>query len=118
MVNNIDSIEDLEIEVDVPIEAFENVDLELPNEFSVEMFANEVLENVVGYHKSETARKAASHQGNLEQAEQFSKQAQICKSAVALIQYEYPETKVIYKQLAKLRANQVKANRQNLMQQE
>ena len=46
MVNNIDSIEDLEIEVDVPIEALEDVDMELPKDFADEMFAEEVLATV------------------------------------------------------------------------
>ena len=117
MVNNIDSLEDLEIEVDVPIEALEAVDLELPQEYSDEVFAQEVLDNVVGYHKSEAARKAARHQGEHDQAEQLNKQSQICKAAAALIQHEHPATKVIYKQLASIRAAQVKASRKTLMEQ-
>tara|TARA_R110000824_G_scaffold11293_2_gene49308 strand:- start:1310 stop:1660 length:351 start_codon:yes stop_codon:yes gene_type:complete len=116
MVNSIDSIEDLEIEVDVPIEALEDVDLDLPDDFTDEMFAQEVLDNVVGYHRSETARKAAKHQGEDEQVEQFRKQAQICKAAAALIQYEHPNTKVIYKQIASIRATQIRANRDSLME--
>ena len=111
MVNNISSIEDLDIEVDVPVEALETVDLELPSEY-----ADEVLDNIIGYHKSTTARKAALNQGNTEQAEQFGKQALICKAAAALIQHEHPNTKVIYKQIAVLQANRVKETRASLME--
>ena len=48
MVNNISSIEDLDIEVDVPVEALETVDLELPSEYADEVFAQEVLDNIIG----------------------------------------------------------------------
>lgn len=116
MVNNISSIEDLDIEVDVPVEALETVDLELPSEYADEVFAQEVLDNIIGYHKSTTARKAALNQGNTEQAEQFGKQALICKAAAALIQHEHPNTKVIYKQIAVLQANRVKETRASLME--
>lgn len=116
MVNNIDSIEDLEIEVDVPIEALEDVDMELPKDFADEMFAEEVLSNVIAFHKTEAARKAAKHQGDHDRAELLNKQAQICKSAAALIQYEHPETKIIYKELASIRASQVKTNRQSILE--
>lgn len=116
MVNNISSIEDLDIEVDVPVEAFESVDLDIPTEYADEIFAQEVLDNIVSYHKSTTARKAALNQGNTEQAEQFGKQAQICKAAAALIQYEHPNTKKIYKEIAVLQANKVKEARAALME--
>jgi hypothetical protein len=100
---------------DVPIEALESVDLELPLEYEDELFAGELLENLAGYHKSELARRAARHQGDSASAEKLARQAAVCRTAAALIQHEHPATRLLYRDIAVAKATQAKRARAELL---
>ena len=96
---------------DIPIEALDNVELDLPSEYEDEIFATSLLQAIVNYHTCETERKALRHQGEHAKAEAMGKQAAIYRSQAALIQYEHPNTKTLYKELADFRARKLKAER-------
>jgi len=96
---------------DIPIGALDNVDLSLPSEYEDEVFANSLLNAITQYHSCEAERRALRHQGEHVKAEQLGKQAAIYRSQAALIQYEHPNTKSLYKELAELRVMETKKNR-------
>ena len=98
------------------IAALENIDDSLPKDYQDEMFAVEVLENLAAYHKSEAARRAARHQGEHDSATKLAKQAAVCRTAAALIQYEHPNTVALYKVLAEVKVMETRQRRQALLE--
>ncbi len=92
------------IEALVPIEALEAVDLSLPEDYEEAIMAEELLGWITSYHKAVVAGKAARHQEQHAQAENYSKQTLLAKAAAALIQHNYPNAKRISDELARIRA--------------
>ncbi len=99
---NEDELEDKEL--DISIDALESVELDLPEEYLDEVFAMQLLTVITGYHTCVAERRAFRHQGKGSEAEKMSTQAAIYRAQAALIQYEHPNTKVLYKELADARA--------------
>lgn len=116
--NGVDPEQEESIEETFPIEALEKLDDSLPKEYEDEILASELLDNLSVYHRSEKARKAARHQGDHKKAEELGKQAAICRTAAALIQYEHPGTIPIYKELARAKAIQSRKSREGLLEDE
>ena len=105
MVEQVEEIlSDLDLD-SIPIEALDNVDLSLPDEYEDEIFAAQLLNAVTNYHTTEAERKAMRHQGEHQKAETLAKQAAVYRSMAALIQHEHPNTKTLYKQIAQQRAD-------------
>lgn len=96
---------------DIPVGALEDVDLSLPSEYQDEVFANQLLNAITQYHSAEAERRAFRHQGDHPKAENMGKMAAIYRSLAAVIQYEHPNTKTLYKELAELRVVETKRNR-------
>lgn len=90
---------------DIPIDALNGVDMELPDDYQDEIFAVHLLGVITQYHTAEAERRALRHQGEHVKAETIGKMAATYRAQAALIQYEHPATKEIYRTLA---ANQVK----------
>ena len=88
---------------DIPVDALDNVDLSLPSEYEDEVFATQLLTAITQYHACETDRRSLRHQGEHQKAEAVGKQAAVYRSLAALIQYEHPNTKDLYKELARVR---------------
>jgi len=104
-------------EVFVPPEALETVDEvlgTLPEEYKDEIFATDLLDFIGGYHKMVLQRKAARHQEDHKRAEELSKNVAFFRSCAALIQYEHPNTKSLYQELARLQVMRMRKNRQAL----
>ena len=106
------AVDDLEmLQEDIPISALENVDLSLPPEYEDEVFAAQLLSTITQYHSCEAERRSLRHQGEHTKAENVGKQAAVYRSLAALIQYEHPNTKAIYKDLAKLKVTETQKAR-------
>jgi len=100
---------------DIPVNALDDVDLFLPSEYQDEVFANLLLNAITQYHSCETERRSLRHQGEHAKAEQLGKQAAVYRSQAALIQYEHPKTKELYKELAELKVMETKRNRDRVI---
>ena len=99
---------------DILPEAIDTVDLSLPDAYEAEILAAEVLDHISNYRRLEASRRAARHQNQHDKATNFERDAAFSRNAAALIQYEHPSTKVLYKELAEARAKQLRLNRKAL----
>jgi hypothetical protein len=115
-IEDLESLTEEEKDALVFAEALETVDLDLPHDYEIEILAADLLDNISAYRKSEIARRAARQQGDHPTAEKLSKQAATCRSAAALIQHEYPDTKALYKELANIRVLQFRKNRSSFLE--
>lgn len=88
----------------MPVEAWENVDLDLPGAYLDEIMAVKLVDVIHAYHLTEVERKSLRHQGQDAKAEEMGKQVGLLRDMAAFIQYTYPNTKTMYKQYATIRA--------------
>lgn len=100
---------------EIPVEALEDVDLTLPLEFRLDIFAMELLEHLSSYQRLAVAVKAARHQENHPRAEEVSRQMAYSRMMAALIQHEYPGAKAVADQIAQIRAKQAAEQRTALL---
>ncbi len=94
------------------------IDLSLPDEFLLEVVANQLLENLANYHTALRAAKAGRQAGEHKRAEEMWKQTQVFRLTVAFIEAEFPKAKALADELAKARARQTRDNRARLMETE
>lgn len=96
---------------DVPVSALESVVLDLPDQYTDEIFASQLLGIITNYHTAEVERRSLRHQGENAKAEQVGKQVAVLRTQAALIQHEHPETVELYQQLASLKVVETRRNR-------
>lgn len=89
----------------------DDVDLELPDAFNLEIMATELLEHLASYAKAGTALKAARNSGDHPQAEKMYKLMAYSKVSAAIIQSGYPGAKGVADEIARFRAKDVKSRR-------
>ena len=99
---------------DIPVGALEQVDLDLPDDYKDEIYAQQLLESITQYHTYTVQYRALRNQGDHTKAEQASKLAATFRAQAALIQYEHPNTVLLYKELAHLRVLQTQSERSKL----
>jgi len=96
---------------EIPVAALENVVLELPDDYQDEIYATQLLEAITQYHTFTVQYRALRNQGDHSKADQAAKIAATCRAQAALIQYEHPNTILLYKKLANLRALETRGKR-------
>ena len=106
----IDAVEDSP-ELDIPPEALDYVVDDLPSDYMDEIMAIEVLSHISNYHALSRIAKASRHGGDNAKATDTFKAAATERNAAALIQYEFPNTKIIYKELAEQKTRATKMQR-------
>jgi selenocysteine lyase/cysteine desulfurase len=103
-------------EPDIPIEALESVDLGLPTVYLDEVMASKLLDVITSYHQITVDLKASRHQGDHSTAEVAAKAQAQARNSAALIQYEHPNTLVLYPELARAKALVVKEGRKSALE--
>ena len=98
-------------EFDIPATMLDNVDLTLPDDYSDEIYAQQLLDSITQYHTYKVQYRSLWNQGDNIKAEIASKLAAICRAQAALIQSEHPNTIKLYKILADFKAAQIRRNR-------
>ncbi len=95
----------------IPMEALEKVDLDLPVGWQDEIFASQLLDTITSYHAYQAQLRSARHQGDSGMIDKLSKQVAFCRNLAALIQHEHPSTVVLYKELAVAKASELSETR-------
>ena len=80
---------------EIPVEALESVDLDVPGAFLDEIMAAEMMGLLSEYHKTVNGASAARHVGDHQRAEALTKQEAFLRAAIARIQHFYPNAKGI-----------------------
>ena len=73
--------------------------------------ATELLQYLTSYHALTSSYRAARHQGDSAKAESMFQGRTYARNAAALIQHDYPNTKVIADELARSRVSDVRRQR-------
>ncbi len=89
----------------------DEVDLDLPEGFTMEIMATELLEHLAQYSKAAIALKSARNSGDHPQAEKMYKLMSYSRVSAAIIQSGYPGAKAVADDIANFRAKDVKAKR-------
>lgn len=88
-----------EVEAAELAKLLEGVDLTVPDEFLEVRLAAEMVQHLGQYHSLQLAIRAARHAEQHQRAEQLQKEALYTKTAIALIQHQYPGTKAIAQEM-------------------
>ena len=117
VIEELEELEDLtEINPDdIPEGALDLVDLSLPDDYSDEIYSQQLLDSITQYHQFTIQYRALRKQGEQSKADQASKLASTCRTQAAVIQFEHPNTITIYKHLAHMRVLQTHADRAKLV---
>ena len=99
---------------DISAAVLEGVDLQLPDDYSDEIYAEQLLDAITQYHTFTVQYRALRNQGDHTKAEIAAKMAAVCRAQAALIQSEHPNTIKLYKELAHLRVVQARSKRPTL----
>ena len=93
------------------------VDTSLPEEYELEVIAQQLLAHLTSYHQNREAYRAAR---NTDQGRrtQIWNQMQFNQLTAALIQKAYPKAKALADQLATIQAKQAAVNRERMLEAE
>ena len=85
---------------DVPIAALEDVDLGLPDEFLLDIMADELLSVISTYHRADSGWRSAKNIGDVPRQKNMWDLRNYAKVTAALIQHRYPDAKALSDSLA------------------
>ena len=91
------------------------VDLSMPEDFLVDISANQMVEHMVSYEQSKQTWRSLRNQGNHAKAKQNFEQMQFNQLTIAIIQAKHPGAKKLADELMEVRAKQAKAQRSNVL---
>ena len=98
---------------EVSQEALDSVDMEAPREWLLEVMVDDTVVAIGEYHKILSGMRAARQVGDHQRAELFAKQEAYLRTYVAYLQYKYPETKKLGKDVMARKARERVALREH-----
>jgi len=87
------------------------VDLSLPDDYELEVMAQQLLAHITSYAQNKKAYLAAKNSGDQARRTQLWQQLQYNQLTAAIIQKSYPKAKRVADELARLQARQAQQNR-------
>lgn len=99
-------------ELDISPQVLDKVDLSLPQEYLIEIVAEELVGYLTNYHQYNIGYRTARASGDHQKAEQLYKQMSHSRLAAALIQSEYKGIKELADKIAGYRVETVKKSRE------
>lgn len=106
MVDTVENVEEF-----LPPEALDNVNLDIPNEYELEIMASNMAQYLTEHKSTMVGLRAARHNGDNERTSQLAKAEAFYRNAIAYIQYKYPDAKVVSDAIMKTQAKSMVANR-------
>jgi hypothetical protein len=94
------------------------VDLELPEEYQLEIMASELLNQLTLFHTFDAQWRSARGQGDSGQATKLFTQRNHHRLTAAIIQRDYPGAKPLADELAKTKTKVAKRQRKNVLSEE
>jgi hypothetical protein len=94
------------------------VDLELPEEYQLEIMASELLNQLTLFHTFDAQWRSARGQGDSGQASKLFTQRNHHRLTAAIIQRDYPGAKALSDELAKTKSKVAKRQRKNVLSEE
>lgn len=103
-----------DVEVFVPPEALEAVDLEVDGPWLDEVMGSELATFLQEYHKATTALRSARQVGDSRKIDELVRQEAYLRTNIALIQYRHPAAKEIARAIMETQARLAKQGRSAL----
>ncbi len=94
------------------------VDTSLPEDYELEIMAEQLLAHLASYHQNKETYRAARNSGDQGRKTQIWNQMQFNQLTAALIQRAYPKAKARADELAMFRLTEAKMKQRQLMAQE
>ena len=94
------------------------VDLSLPQEYELEVMADQLLAHLGSYRQNWQAWRAARNTGDHANAKRLFDQMQFNKLTSAIIQASYPRAKALADELGQIRAKTARDNRKRALENE
>jgi len=96
----------------------ENTDLSLPQEFELEILADELLGVLGTYKRASYGRKSARNLGDTQRAQQMAQLERYSRLTAAMMMADYPGLKNIADEIATARAREAQRRRAQLLEDE
>ncbi len=91
------------------------VDTSLPEDYELEIMAQQLLAHLTSYYQNKETYRAARNSGDQGRKTQIWNQMQFNQLTAALIQRAYPKAKALADQFAKIQAKQAATNRERAL---
>lgn len=105
-----------EMDVLIPAEAMEGVDLTIPDASAVELAATQMTQYLYAYHRLSVEQTSARHNEDQKQGEDIAKQMVFCRNVVAMLQFNHPSAKAIADKIMTAEARQAQKGRERVAQ--
>mgnify|MGYP001595125703 CR=1 FL=1 len=103
-----------DIEVFVPAEALENIDLTVDASWLDEIMATELVTFLQEFNKITTGLRSARHVGDSRRIDDLTRTEAFLRTNIGYIQYKYPAVRAIANEVMAAQARQVKMGRSAL----